>query len=218
MSLVRDLLSKVDINEKVIIDPFCGTGTTILASLEKNPKLLIGTDIQPDFIDVIRYELKGIIKTKQFSSDPLIIEYGIDAKASIRKYDFDIMITDPPNPFMIVGFTNARMPRDLHMSGNEIKNHWKPKLVKGNLINKREETIQYVKELFNEVLDKNKRIIGNMFSTKNGTWSYLKEFENDFSMDPISGQWCEINHAAPSVGRGSRISGGVGSESSERDH
>ena len=198
-SIMRDVFKKVDIQDKVILDPFCGTGTTILTALEKNPRLLIGTDIQPDFMDVLRYELKGIIKTRKFSEDPIIMEYGIDAKESARKYDFDILITDPPNPFMILGFSNIRHPRDLHMTGNEVKEYWESRLVSGNLINKREETIRYVKELFSDVLLRDKRIIGNMFATKNGKWSYLSEFQNEFTMTPISGQWYEIGKVQPKV-------------------
>jgi len=186
------VFDKINVHDKTIIDPFCGTGTTILAGLEKNPKLLIGTDIQPDFSETTRYQLTGILNTRSFSEDRILIEYGIDAKEAIKKYPFDMMITDPPNPFMILGWSNMRHPRDLHMTGNEVKKYWESRLVEGNIINKQTETIQYVTELFDIVLSQKKELIANLFATKNGKWSYLEEFKDIYSTEHISGQWYRV--------------------------
>jgi len=192
LSIMNRVFDKIDVQNKMIIDPFCGTGTTILAGLEKNPKLLIGTDIQPDFAHTLRYQLVGIMNTRSFSEDRIAIEYGIDAKESLAKYDYEMVITDPPNPFMILGYSNIRHPRDLHMSGNEVKKYWEPRLVKDNLINKQNETIQYVKELFDDILSKKKELIVNLFATKNGKWSYLEEFKGVYLTEHISGQWYNL--------------------------
>ena len=192
LSIMNGVFEKIDVQDKKIIDPFCGTGTTILAGLQKNPQLLIGTDIQPDFSETTRYQLTGILNTRSFSEDRIIIEYGIDARSAITKYPFDMMVTDPPNPFMILGYSNIRHPRDLHMSGNEVKKYWESRLVQGNIINKQDETIKYVRELFDTVLSQKKELIANLFATKNGKWSYLEEFKEYYQTEHIFGQWYRV--------------------------
>jgi hypothetical protein len=183
---MKEVFSRIDVVDKIILDPMCGTGTTLVVGMQYNVKRIIGTDIQPDFKEVKRKELV-------FNLNPIVfIEYGVDAKTSIQLNEYDILITDPPNPFMILGYSNIRHPRDLHMSGKEVNDYWKPRLVKNNYIGKKDDTIKYVKELFTYALINRKRVIANMFSTKSGKWSYLKEFESIFGMTNIYGQWYEL--------------------------
>ena len=187
---MREVFDKVDITGKTVLDPFCGTGTTILTAIERNPLKVIGTDIQPDFSEVRYNKLKSICSSKTFFDNSVIMEYGIDANDSVDKYPFDLLVTDPPNPFMILGFSNARHPRDLHMSGKEIKEYWEPRLVEGNLINKGDTTVNYVISLFSKIIKRGgSEIIANLFKTKNGSWSYREALSCDFEVEHVSGQW-----------------------------
>ena len=193
VSIMEQVYKRIDVANRIVIDPFCGTGTTLLAGLTRNPKLIIGTDIQPDFSETTRHQLVGIINTRSFSEDRIILEYGIDAKCAIKKYNFDMVITDPPNPFMILGYSNIRHPRDLHMTGNEVKKYWEPRLVSENLINKQDKTINYVKELFDEILSKNKGLIANLFETKSGKWSYYDEFKEGYTLEHLYRHWYKVS-------------------------
>ena len=86
-------------------------------------------DIQP-VSQTTRHKIKGILNTATFEESRVVFYTDILVE-SIKKYDFDILVTDPPNPFMLLGFSDVH-PRDLKMTGNEVKDTGKTDWSKGH--------------------------------------------------------------------------------------
>lgn len=87
------------LKDKTILDPFCGTGTIPLAVQVAKPEKVICSDLN-DYSAILRPQLR-LFKNVEY-------HWGIDVFDAISKFNFDIIITDPPNPFNGVTAPYAR--------------------------------------------------------------------------------------------------------------
>lgn len=183
---------KADIRGKIILDCFCGGGSHAVASLRCGCKEFIGTDLE-DYSFCLR---KSIARYNHnydnFGNKTILFEWGIDAKKSIDSHEFDILFIDPPNPYQIAGGTTKSVVRDTGMTGNNLTKFWKEKFNPLNLINKRQETLQYVKEAILLSLSKNKRCIVNLFEIKSNKFSYFETYKDDFKVVQLFESYYEV--------------------------
>jgi 16S rRNA G966 N2-methylase RsmD len=86
-----------------ILDCFCGTGAHCLAVIKSGAKSYTGTDIE-DFSFCIRKDVARYNANYEYFGDNSIrFMWGIDAKKAVKSFDYDLLFTDPPNPYQIVG-------------------------------------------------------------------------------------------------------------------
>src|SRR5690554_3672194 len=80
-----------------VLDPFCGTGTIVCIAAANGAKMAIGSDIE-DYTFCSRSPVYMAATSQGFGDPAIAVHYGVDAFDAISLYDYDILITDPPNP------------------------------------------------------------------------------------------------------------------------
>jgi 16S rRNA G966 N2-methylase RsmD len=183
-----------DIRGERILDCFCGGGSHGIAAIRAGARRFTGTDLE-DFSfclrkDIARYN--GDYKTL-WGDKAVSFEWGINARQSVRCHDYDILFIDPPNPYQIVGGATKSVIRDTGLSGSKLTKFWKPRLNPENWINKRDATIQNVKEILTYALSEDKRIIANLFKIKSNGFDYREKIEGDFHITTIFESYCEVS-------------------------
>jgi len=185
-----EALKRVDIHDKVVLDPFCGTGTVLIASMVCKAKKAIGSDIE-DYSICLRADFNNpLLKTYLRTNTEVEIHWKIDALESIQKFEHDVLVTDPPSPVAILGGTQISVKRDLNMHGNEIHKFWQQRLSPQNLMGKRQRTIAYVLKLAKIELGKGRRVIMNLFAKGNFDWKVY--FNKYFKLVKLYKNWYEI--------------------------
>ena len=80
-----EALKRADIRDKVVLDPFCGTGTVLLAAMVCRAKKAIGSDIE-DYSFCLRADFNNpFLKTWLRTNTEVEIHWGIDGLESIEK-------------------------------------------------------------------------------------------------------------------------------------
>jgi len=148
MAKVRRALDNIDLRGKVVLDPFCGTGTLLIVAREKGARV-IGSDIE-DWSEYLRLGSEGI----EF-------HWGIDVLDAIKKIEHDILLTDPPNPTTIVGGRLPSAYRDTRVKGAQLLKMFN--FSERNLMGKRYKTIKVVIKLVKYELDNGRTIVINAF-------------------------------------------------------
>ena len=154
---------RADIRGKVILDPFCGTGTILLACMATKAKKAIGSDIE-DYSSILRADFSNpFLKTWLRTSTEVELHWHIDAIESIRKFEHDVLFTNPPSPIALLGGTCISVVRDIGLHGSQIHKYWSERVSKQNLMGKGQRTIAYVIKLVKTELSNDKRVIVNLF-------------------------------------------------------
>lgn len=183
---------KAFLRDRIVLDCFCGTGVLLYAAFISGAKQVIGTDIE-NWSFYLYPKLRQII-SYSFDKNKIILKWNIDAMESVNTFFHEILFIDPPNPFTLVGGCMLSTIRDLGMSGSDLHNFWKGKLNSKNMMGKHE-AIRYLTELFLKELEKNIRIIANLFITApHGRKKSLKKIFEDigFKLKHISSTYYEI--------------------------
>lgn len=173
-----------------VLDPFCGTGTIVCIAAANGAKMAIGSDIE-DYTFCSRSPVYMAATSQGFGDPAIAVHYGVDAFDAISLYDYDILITDPPNPRAIVGGAPISIKEYTGMNGWELAKFWKNRFSDRNLINKKEETVSRVRDLFVQASGRGKRIIANLFSSRG--FDYSKALCDEFTLRPVAGTYYEID-------------------------
>ena len=187
LRISMEALRLADIRGSIILDPFCGTGTLLIAAVNNFCEKAIGSDIE-DWSFCIRKELKKWILN---GSNKVELHWNIDAKHSIRCFEHDVLVTDPPNPFRIGSLKPYSAKEDTGLFPSELEKFWRDKLSKNNLMGKGFRTIAYVIKLVKTELESGKRVIVNLFKDSAG-FNYQKYFNKYFNIKHIYGYFYEV--------------------------
>jgi 16S rRNA G966 N2-methylase RsmD len=184
---------RFDIRNKKVLDCFCGVGAHCIAAISAGASTFTGTDIENYSwclrVDAFKYN--QTYDTLFNAPRAIRFEWGIDAKESITTHEFDILFIDPPNPYQIVGGAPLSMCRDTGLSGNELTKYWKSRFDSNNIINKRDDTIAYVKDIISKVRNDNKRILANLFVIKSNKFDYSTHF-SEFEIKRVFESYYEV--------------------------
>lgn len=181
------------LRNKVVLDCFCGTGTLVYAAFISGARRVIGTDIE-DWSKFIYPKLREIM-LYSFYRKNIVIEWKIDAFDAVRKYEHDVLFTDPPNPFTLTGGCFLSVVRDTGLSGWDLHRMWITRLNKKNLMGKGWQTILYLKRLFELELDRGCRVIVNLFTTNphgNNKRNLAKIFSRYFKLKQVYETYFEL--------------------------
>lgn len=161
----RTALKSFYLEGKTVLDPFCGTGTLLIAAKEAGARV-IGSDIE-DWSNYIRPEAIGI----EF-------HWGIDAFEAVQRFEHNVLLTDPPNPKVIVGGRLLSAYRDTGVSGSQLIKMLK--LSESNLMGKKFKTIKSVIQILKYELEHERIIIINAFNPYKKYLSPLFNIEQIF--------------------------------------
>ena len=174
------------VKDMVVLDCFNGTGTHCIAALSNDAGFFIGTDIE-DYDFCLRSGMKNI-QQRDYR-----FEKGIDAIKSVVINDYNVLFIDPPNPYQIAGGSLPSVVRDTGLSGSGIAKFWGPKFSKDNVINKKQQTIDYVKEVVRKAIVVGKaRCLVNLFSIRSNKFDYLKTM-GEFDCKQIYESYYEVS-------------------------
>ena len=148
MAKVRRALGNIGLRGKVVLDPFCGTGTLLIVAREKGARV-IGSDIE-DWSEYLRP-----------GSERIEFHWGIDALDAIKKFEHDVLLTDPPNPTTIVGGRLPSAYRDTGVKGAQLSKMFN--FSERNLMGKKYKTIKVVIKLVKYELENGRTVIMNAF-------------------------------------------------------
>jgi 16S rRNA G966 N2-methylase RsmD len=183
---------KANVRDKIVLDCFCGGGSHGIASIISGARCFIGTDLE-DYSFCLRKDIARYnFDYQTFGDKTISFEWNVDAKTSISSHVFDILFIDPPNPYQVAGGTTKSVIRDTGMSGSKLTKFWKEKFNPENLINKREDTLLYVKDIFDLTLNMEKRLIVNLFEIKSNKFSYFEKFKDEFKTKQLFESYFEI--------------------------
>lgn len=184
---------RFEIRNKKVLDCFCGVGAHCIAAISAGASTFTGTDIENYSwclrVDAFKYN--QTYDTLFNAPRAIRFEWGIDAKESITTHEFDILFIDPPNPYQIVGGAPLSMCRDTGLSGNELTKYWKSRFDSNNIINKRDDTITYVKDIISKVRNDNKRVLANLFVIKSNKFDYSTHF-SEFEIKRVFESYYEV--------------------------
>lgn len=82
-------------NQKVILDPFCGSGSTIVAA-EKLGKTGIGIELYPKFIQLANKRLAEVVPSTEMINSKIIKGDSRNLHKYLEKNSVDLSITSPP--------------------------------------------------------------------------------------------------------------------------
>lgn len=82
-------------NQKVILDPFCGSGSTVVAA-EKLGKHGIGVELYPKFIQLGNKRLSEIVPANEIINSQIIKGDSRNLQKFIKNESVDLAITSPP--------------------------------------------------------------------------------------------------------------------------
>jgi len=145
----------------VVLDPFCGSGTTLVAAALLNRKY-IGIDISEDAIELTKKRLVNPVK-----SDSLLLKNGKDSYLNQDKDILGILKTIEAEP----------VQRNKGIDGFlKIRNTMKPVPVR---IQRKSETLENAKNLLLKASRKNGFKLAVLLKTNNNTESTLFNFPED---------------------------------------
>ena len=160
---------KAGVRGEVVLDPFCGTGSLVLAAIKAGADRAIGSDIE-DWSFALRPELERILSSRTLNGRRKVeLHWGLDARKAVRRFDHTVLFTDPPDPHDVIGGHKFSMLRELRKTGRfrtgaDIRRYWKERFDERNLIGKKKRTIDYVIRLIREELQAGRRVIFHAYS------------------------------------------------------
>jgi len=187
LSISMKALKLADIRGSIILDPFCGTGTLLVAAVNNNAEKAIGSDIE-DWSFCIRKELKKWILN---GNNKIELHWNIDAMHSISIFKHDVLVTNPPHPYKIGCAKAYSAKRDIGLYVGQLEKFWRDRLSKNNLMGKGFRTIAYVIKLVKTELRSGKRVIVNLFRDSKG-FDYRRYFEKYFLTKHVYGHFFEV--------------------------
>ena len=137
---------------QVVLDPFAGTGTLVYAAARANARFVIGSDIE-DWSEYLRPQLKEVTN--------YALHWHVDAREAVRRFEHDVLFTDPPNPARIDGSAPISLVRDFGISGSQLKNMFS--FDERNIMGKKWVTVTYVVRLIRHELSEGSRVIVHAF-------------------------------------------------------
>ena len=183
-------LKVADVSDSIVLDPFCGTGTLLIAAVTNHAEKAIGSDIE-DWSFCIRPQIKNWILS---GSNKIELHWNVDAMDAIKQFKHDILVTNPPHPFRIGCGKTYSAKRDTGMYTGQLEKYWRHKLNKNNLMGKGTKTIAYVLRLVKIELEEGKRVIINLFKDSKG-FNYQKYFDKYFIIKHLYGYFYEVVRA-----------------------
>jgi hypothetical protein len=189
IALVTQAIRAVNVRGLRVLDPFCGTGTIVCVAADNGALKALGSDIE-DYTFCSRDPVYMAATSKGFGEAVIEVHYGIDAFEAISSYQYDIVITDPPNPWAVIGGAPISIKRDTGLNGAELARFWKPRFSDKNLIHGKETTVSAVSNLFAEVLGSGRRVVANLFVSRGRDYKDL--LRDEFTFRPVAGTYYEI--------------------------
>lgn len=160
---------KAGIRGEVVLDPFCGTGSLVLAAVKAGADRAIGSDIE-DWGFALRPELERILSSRTLDGRRKVeLHWRVDAMDAIERFDHSVLFTDPPDPHDVIGghkFSTLREIRrtGLYWTGADLRRFWKERLSEKNMMAKKGETIRYVISLIRRELEAGRRVVLHAYS------------------------------------------------------
>jgi len=95
--LAKRLIEVLSFPEDIVLDPFVGTGSTLVAAQELG-RSSMGIDISKKFIDISKLRLSetATLQTQNNPAYKLIVDDAINLKSHIKKKAIGLCITSPP--------------------------------------------------------------------------------------------------------------------------
>lgn len=86
-----------NIEDKIVFDPFCGSGTVLMEAILLNAKKIIGTDILPEAIEDTRKNLLWLEQTYNAPVPELLLSESTAANTGslLQKESVDAIVTEP---------------------------------------------------------------------------------------------------------------------------
>jgi len=146
-----------------VLDPFCGTGTLLVAAVEVGAEVVIGSDLE-DWSSLLRPQLRRLLTTQPLEGDRRIeLHWGVSALDAVKRFEHDVLFTDPPNPFCLIGGVLVSLKRDFGISGAELKRMWEGRLSPENWMAGGRRVLWLLKRLIDHELQRGRRVILNVF-------------------------------------------------------
>jgi hypothetical protein len=190
LSKIDKTLDRIDVRGQAVLDCYCGTGTVLASALSHGARSATGTDLE-NYTWCLRRELWRYLDNSQLVGDPkLSLYWGVDATVAARTLDYDVLVTDPPNPITIVGGSPISVPRDTGHTGHQLTQFWKERLDPNNLMGAGDGAVEDVVDVISHALDEGARVIVNLFAVRG--FDYLEAISNRFSVVQIHDSWHEV--------------------------
>ena len=160
LKIATIVAKKASMRGQRVLDPFCGTGACLIAAVRARAKEIVGSDLE-DWSEYLRPELRTMLEC---GSPVVRVYWGLDAMEAVRRFEHDILFTDPPNPWAICGGCWVTVLRDLGLTFYDLRRYWLSKLRPDNLMGKGSKAVSYLMRLVKHELDAGRRVIINLFS------------------------------------------------------
>jgi len=112
-----------ELRGKKVLDPYCGTGTLVYVASEYGADA-IGSDIE---------DWSAYLRPLGTRCSPMFF-WGVDAVDAVSVYRPDIIVTDPPNPRVLVGGRYPSAYRDTGVTGAELRRYWASRIHPKNVM------------------------------------------------------------------------------------
>lgn len=107
-NIVEEMTKKIDLKEKAILDPCCGSGSFLLSISCEDPRQLVGFD--NDEIAVFITKINLLLKFKNLEFEPQVyVRDFLNDQLSDFANKFDYIITNPPWGALPKGFKNTEI-------------------------------------------------------------------------------------------------------------
>lgn len=166
---------------QVVLDPFAGTGTLVYAAARAGARFAIGSDIE-DWSGYLRPQLKEVTNYALY--------WHVDAREAVRRFEHDVLFTDPPNPARIDGSAPISLVRDFGISGPQLKNMFS--FDERNLMGKKWVTVTYVVRLIRYELKQGRRVIVHAFRDSGRDFDWRVILDRHFGVRTIFKDYVEV--------------------------
>ena len=170
-----------DLRGQVVLDPFAGTGTLVYAAARVGARFVIGSDIE-DWSGYLRPQLKEV--------QNYALYWHVDAREAVRRFEHDVLFTDPPNPARIDGSAPISLVRDFGISGSQLKNMFS--FNRHNLMGKKWVAVTYVVRLIRYELEQGRRVIVHAFKDSGRNFDWCKILSRHFGVRTIFEDYVEV--------------------------
>ena len=187
---------KAGLRGEVVLDPFCGTGTCLIAALRAGAREAIGADIE-DWSGYLRPELATMLAC---GSPKVRVLWGLDAREACGRIEHTVLFTDPPNPWDVAGGVPLSSLRKFSIGFTELRRYWSQNIRPENLMGKGKTCVLYLIRLVRAEFERGVRVVmnllrswGNIIRSKRDKHDLARAFAGVFRLRPLGvGYWHEV--------------------------
>ncbi|KUH33927.1 hypothetical protein APY94_04135 [Thermococcus celericrescens] len=181
---LRDALRAAELaglDGQVVLDPFAGTGTLVYAAARAGARFVVGSDIE-DWSEYLRPQLSEV---QNFA-----LYWRVDAMHAVKRFEHDVLFTDPPNPARVDGSAPISLVRDFGISGSQLKSMFS--FNERNLMGREWVTVTYVVRLIRYELEQGRRVVVHAFRDSGRDFDWKKILRRHFHVRTIYDDYVEV--------------------------